>query len=243
MAVKIRMMRIGRRHRPFFRINAIESRNPRNGRILEKLGHYDPIEKDEAKQIVLNRERIEYWLGQGAVPSDSVSQILARNGIETKHADEKTARRAKARSIARAKGKFFNEAERKAAEKAIEAKATAVEDAKKAEEEAKKAAETAKAEEAKKAEEAAAAKEAKKAEEAAAAEAAKAEAEKPAEEPKIEAPAEEAPVAEAPVDAPAEEAPAVETEEVKEAEAPADVPEEKAPDAEAGGEEESSDKS
>ena len=230
MAVKIRMMRIGRRHRPFFRINAIEGRNPRNGRILEKLGHYDPIEKNEAKQIVLNRERIEYWLGQGAVPSDSVSQILARNGIETKHADEKTARRAKARSIARAKGKFFNEAERKAAEKAIEAKAAAAEDAKKAEEEAKKAAEAAKAEEAKKAEEAAAAEVAK-----------------------VETPAaEEAPTVETPAEETAEEAPVAEAEspEAEAAEAPVEEPKKtkaakkkaKAPSEEAGGEEEASDK-
>ena len=58
MAVKIRMMRIGRRHRPFFRINATESRNQRDGRILEKLGHYDPIEKDKDKQVVLNIERV-----------------------------------------------------------------------------------------------------------------------------------------------------------------------------------------
>ena len=60
MSVKIRMTRIGRRHRPFFRINAIDSRAPRDGRILEKLGHYDPIEKDESKQVILKLERIQY---------------------------------------------------------------------------------------------------------------------------------------------------------------------------------------
>ncbi|MFA6176191.1 MAG: 30S ribosomal protein S16, partial [Phycisphaerae bacterium] len=73
MAVKIRLTRMGRRHRPFFRLNAIESRNPRDGRILEKLGHYDPIEKDPAKQLVLNKERIEYWISVGAVPSDTAA--------------------------------------------------------------------------------------------------------------------------------------------------------------------------
>ena len=57
MAVKIRMTRIGRRHRPFFRINAIESRNPRDGKIIEKLGHYDPLEKDEGKQVVVKGQR------------------------------------------------------------------------------------------------------------------------------------------------------------------------------------------
>ena len=53
MAVKIRMTRMGRRHRPFFRINVIDSRTPRDGRVLEKLGHYDPLEKETDKQLVL----------------------------------------------------------------------------------------------------------------------------------------------------------------------------------------------
>ncbi|HCO95584.1 MAG TPA: 30S ribosomal protein S16, partial [Phycisphaerales bacterium] len=88
MAVKLRMTRIGRRHRPFFRINAVESRTPRDGRILEKLGHYDPIEKDPAKQVVLNRDRVEFWLDKGAIPSDAVSQILLRHGIKHKYAEQ-----------------------------------------------------------------------------------------------------------------------------------------------------------
>ncbi|MHC4747556.1 MAG: 30S ribosomal protein S16, partial [Planctomycetota bacterium] len=97
MSVKLRMTRIGRRHRPFFRINAIDSRAPRDGKILEKLGHYDPIEKDKDKQIVLNLERVQYWLDKGAIPSDTVSQILLRLGIKNKYAEEKTTRRDKAR--------------------------------------------------------------------------------------------------------------------------------------------------
>ena len=146
MAVKIRMTRIGRRHRPFFRINAIESRNPRDGRILEKLGHYDPLEKDKAKQIVLKTDRVKYWLDNGAVPSDTISQILLRLGIKTKYAEDKAARQAKARAQARVKGKFFNKAEKIAAEKVIE-KAKAEEEAKvkAAEEAAKKTEEQAKA--------------------------------------------------------------------------------------------------
>jgi len=136
MAVKLRMMRIGRRNRPFFRINAVESRTPRDGKTLEKLGSYDPIEKDPAKQIVLNRERIQYWLDKGAIPSDTVSQILLRAGLKHKYAEEKTARRSKARAIARARGKLFTKAERIAAEKA----AKGIDE--KAEAEAKAAAET-----------------------------------------------------------------------------------------------------
>ncbi len=120
MAVKLRMTRMGRRHRPFFRINAVESRSPRDGKILEKLGHYDPVEKDPQKQIVLNLERVRHWLDNGAIPSDTVSQILLRCGIKNKYAEEKTARRARAKAQARAKGKFFTKAEKIALEKAAQ---------------------------------------------------------------------------------------------------------------------------
>ena len=128
MAVKIRMTRMGRRHRPFFRINAIESRAPRDGRILEKLGHYDPILKDTDKQIVLDTERVKYWLDKGAVPSDSVSEILLRLGVKTKHYAEKKQRRARALEIARKQGKPFTKAEKIAAEKAAAEKAAGATD-------------------------------------------------------------------------------------------------------------------
>ncbi|MHC4233116.1 MAG: 30S ribosomal protein S16, partial [Planctomycetota bacterium] len=172
MAVKIRMTRMGRRHRPFFRINAVEGRNPRDGRILEKLGHYDPLEKDATKQYVLNKERIEYWVGQGADASDTCAQVFKRElEITCPQYEAKLARRARAKAIARKLGKPFTEAERTAVVKAAEAAEAA---AKAAEEKAAadaKAAEEAVA--AKAAEEEAAA---KAAEEAKAAEAAAAEA-------------------------------------------------------------------
>jgi small subunit ribosomal protein S16 len=117
MAVKLRLTRMGRRNRPFFRINAVDSHTPRDGKIIERLGHYDPLEKDVTRQIVLKRDRIEYWLGRGAVPSDTVSEILLRNGIKHKYAEEKAARQAKARKIAHARGRLFTATERIAAEK------------------------------------------------------------------------------------------------------------------------------
>ncbi|HNS19018.1 MAG TPA: 30S ribosomal protein S16 [Sedimentisphaerales bacterium] len=135
MAVKLRLTRMGRRHRPFFRLNAVDSRTPRDGKIIEKLGHYDPLEKDTTKQLVLNRERIEFWLGQGAVPSDTVSEILLRNGIQHKYAKDKAARQAQARKLAHAKGKLFTQTERVLAEKkkaAEEAAAAAAAEAAKA---------------------------------------------------------------------------------------------------------------
>ena len=144
MAVKIRMTRMGRRHRPFYRINAVDSRTPRDGRILEKLGHFDPIEKDESKQVVLDTERVQFWLDKGAVPSDTVIDILNKLGVTTKAGEQKKARREKAKAIARKKSKPFNQAERIAAQKKAEAEAAAAEEAaKKAEEEAAAAAKAA----------------------------------------------------------------------------------------------------
>lgn len=174
MAVRIRMMRLGRRHRPFFRINAVDSRVPRDGRILEKLGHYDPMEKDVEKQIVLDLEKTKEWIDKGAEVSDSVTDILRKKGVITKAAAAKKARRDRAKEIAKKQGKLFTQAQKIQAEKEAEAARIAAEEAaKKAEEEAKAAEEAAK----------------KAAEEAAAAEAAAAEAateEAPAEEEKAE---------------------------------------------------------
>lgn len=111
---------MGRRHKPFFRLNAIDSRCPRDGRIIEKLGHYDPIEKDAAKQLVLKKDRIEYWLSVGAVPSETVAELIAKIGIVSKHYKEIKAHRAKARSIARKKGLLFDGTQRTQAKKAAE---------------------------------------------------------------------------------------------------------------------------
>jgi small subunit ribosomal protein S16 len=125
MAVKLRMMRMGRRHRPFFRINAIDGRAPRNGKIIEKLGYYDPIEKNKDKQIVLNLERVKYWLGAGATPSDSVSELLLKVGIKNKQAAQRTTRRRKAKELSRKKGLPFTKSERLALQKPAEGKPAA----------------------------------------------------------------------------------------------------------------------
>ncbi len=83
MAVKIRLKRLGRRHRSFFRVSAMDSRSPRDGRVIEELGWYDPLAKDAAKQVSLKRERIEYWLSVGAQPSETVKNLLTKQGIAT----------------------------------------------------------------------------------------------------------------------------------------------------------------
>jgi len=82
--VRIRMTRMGRTHSPFYRINAIEKRNQRDGRALEELGYYNPIAKGQEKELVLNKERIEYWLSVGAQPSETVRNMFKKNGIKVK---------------------------------------------------------------------------------------------------------------------------------------------------------------
>ena len=84
VAVKLRLKRMGRRHMAFYRLNAIEGRCPRDGRVIEQLGWYDPLAKVPEKQTSLNRERIEHWLQAGAQPSDTVRHLLAQQGIEVK---------------------------------------------------------------------------------------------------------------------------------------------------------------
>ncbi|NLE29782.1 MAG: 30S ribosomal protein S16 [Phycisphaerae bacterium] len=84
MSVKLRLKRFGRRNRAAYRVNAIDSRTPRDGRVIEELGSYDPITKDSTKQFVFNRERVEYWLSMGAVPSDTVKSLLIRAGVPVK---------------------------------------------------------------------------------------------------------------------------------------------------------------
>jgi len=98
--VRLRLKRLGRRHRPYYRIAAFDARAPRDGRAIEEdLGLYDPLEPDDTKKVSLNRERIIYWLEQGAQPSEAVASILKKNGIyvETR---SRGARRKKAKQAA-----------------------------------------------------------------------------------------------------------------------------------------------
>jgi small subunit ribosomal protein S16 len=62
----------------------MDGRAPRDGRVLEELGHYDPTHKDKDQQLRLDEERVKYWLSVGAVPSETVASLLKRNGIATR---------------------------------------------------------------------------------------------------------------------------------------------------------------
>ncbi len=79
--VKLRLKRTGRRHRPYYRIVAVDLRNRRDGEPIEELGHYDPLEKDAARQLVVNPERAAHWLSVGAQPSETVAKLLKRAGV------------------------------------------------------------------------------------------------------------------------------------------------------------------
>ena len=79
MAVKIRLTRMGAKKKPFYRFVAADSKAPRDGRFLEILGTYDPM-KDPA-EVKVHKEKVNYWLGQGALVSESARAILKKQGL------------------------------------------------------------------------------------------------------------------------------------------------------------------
>ena len=85
MSMKIRLARGGSKKRPHYSIVASDSRMPRDGRFLEKLGTYNPLlAKDDATRVVMNVERVQYWLSQGAQTTDRVARMLEAAGVVAK---------------------------------------------------------------------------------------------------------------------------------------------------------------
>lgn len=85
MAIKIRLARGGSKKRPFYRIVVSDSRMPRDGRFIEKLGTYNPLlAKDSEDRIKMDAERVQYWLGQGAQPTDRIARFLEAAGLTAK---------------------------------------------------------------------------------------------------------------------------------------------------------------
>jgi small subunit ribosomal protein S16 len=80
VSVRIRMKVFGRKHRPYYRICAMDIRRPRDGRVLEELGTYDPLVPETDARAVLIPERIDYWLSKGAQPSDKVRVLIKKYG-------------------------------------------------------------------------------------------------------------------------------------------------------------------
>lgn len=85
MAVRIRMKKMGRKHQPYFRICAIDSRAPRDGKVLEELGSYDPMVKETDARALLKGERINYWISVGAQPSENVQVLIKKYGVNGSH--------------------------------------------------------------------------------------------------------------------------------------------------------------
>ncbi|MEZ5339517.1 MAG: 30S ribosomal protein S16 [bacterium] len=83
MAVKIRLMRIGKTKQPSYRVVVKEARTPRSGKYIEQLGFYNPL--SEPADVRLDEERVRYWLGVGAQPTDRVRTLISKNtSIEIK---------------------------------------------------------------------------------------------------------------------------------------------------------------
>lgn len=95
MAVRLRMKRLGRKHRPFFRICAMDSHSPRDGRVIEELGYYDPMVRDTDARVVLKRERVDYWLGVGAQPTPKLAVLIRKYGTDGTKLSENEAALAK----------------------------------------------------------------------------------------------------------------------------------------------------
>ena len=85
MSVKIRLKKLGRRHRPFFRVCAMDTRTRRDGREIEVLGTYDPMVPETDARAMLNGERIDYWLSVGAQPSPKVDVLIKKYGTNGSH--------------------------------------------------------------------------------------------------------------------------------------------------------------
>ena len=88
MAVKLRLLRMGAKKAPFYRIVAADSRAPRDGRFIELLGTYDP--RTNPAKVTIKEEEVLIWLNNGAQPSDTVKNLLSKEGIIKKFADSKS---------------------------------------------------------------------------------------------------------------------------------------------------------
>ena len=125
MALKLRMSRQGRKNLPFYHIVVADSRAARDGKFVEQVGVYDPrLPNDSAKRVVLNADRVKYWLSQGAQPSERVAIFLGKAGLAAMPAQFNRPKKSapKAKTVARLEEKAAKKA---AAEEAAAAAAAA----------------------------------------------------------------------------------------------------------------------
>ena len=93
MAVKLRLKRMGTKKRPFYRVVASDSRSPRDGRFIEEIGYYNPIE--DPAVVKIDEERALTWLNNGAVPTDTVRDLFSKEGIMKKFHESKSKKTSK----------------------------------------------------------------------------------------------------------------------------------------------------
>jgi small subunit ribosomal protein S16 len=91
MAVRIRMKKMGRAHRPFYRVCVMDQRSPRDGRVIEELGTYDPMCPETDARVTLKGDRIDYWLSVGAQASDKVAVLIKKYGTNGTHLEAQKA--------------------------------------------------------------------------------------------------------------------------------------------------------
>lgn len=95
MAVRIRMKKLGRLHRPFYRICAMDSKAPRGGRVLQELGTYDPMIPYTDARVTLNVVDVEEWIKKGALPTPKVAVLIKKYGLNGTHLAQQQAAQAK----------------------------------------------------------------------------------------------------------------------------------------------------
>ena len=132
MALRIRLSRGGAKKRPYSSIVVADSRSPRDGRFIERVGTYNPmLPRDHAERLVIKNERAQYWLSQGAVPSDRVARFFAEAELmpprERREQTKKHLPKAKAQERLREAEERRREAEEAAAAESAEASAEAAE--------------------------------------------------------------------------------------------------------------------
>ena len=120
MAVRIRLKKMGRKARPFFRLCAVDSRAPRDGKVIEELGYYDPMVSDTDARAILKNERIDYWLGVGAQPTEKAGVLIKKYGTAGTHVAKQQAALARIKASRPAKVSTAPQAE-----VAVEAEAAA----------------------------------------------------------------------------------------------------------------------
>ncbi len=119
MSVKIRLARGGAKKRPYYRVVVADTRSPRDGRFIEKVGAYNPmVAKDHPDRVKLNEERIKHWLSVGALPTDRVARILAANDLYATPAVPKQTKKDKPKAKAQERLAMEAEAKREAEEAA-----------------------------------------------------------------------------------------------------------------------------